>query len=80
MSFYAAHEGLFGVLQVDDAQEQNAEVADIIDGRHALGSHLLLSYNAQASRCHTPSSCPLVRQSDVTITFCWSVSIVCLLF
>ena len=37
-------------MQVHDAQEQHAEVADIIDGRHALGSHLLLSYNAQASQ------------------------------
>ncbi len=36
------------LLQVQDAQRQHAEVADIIDGRDALGSHLLLSYNAQA--------------------------------
>ena len=37
--------------QVQDAQRQHAEVADIIDGRDALGSHLLLSYNAQACCC-----------------------------
>ncbi len=40
--------------QVHDAQEQRDDVADIIDGRLALGCHLLLSYNAQASHSPTP--------------------------